>query len=133
MSWYTVYKTSDGALKGHGQSIPDPLPSHLTSINHGNTRQDQGQQWNSTSKEWESRPAPRLISYADYLNRFTLQERGQVYQSTEQTSKSFLTALQFEGLIGQTADLDDNFLKAITGLLVSEGIIDAQRKAEILA
>lgn len=133
MSWYTVYRTSDGALKGHGQVIPDPLPPQLTSIDHGSERQDQGNQWNPTTLQWEPLPVPRLISYGEYLDRFTLTERRDMYLSTHADMTSFFRAIEYEGLIGKTADLDGLFIGGITNLAVSAGIISAQRKAEILA
>ena len=134
--WHVAYKTSNGELKGASallSNFPDPLPSGISVKSFpGQGRLDKGMVWNQSTLEYGPRPAPRLISYGKYLSRFTLQERGQMYQSTHADIRAFFRAIDYEGIVGSTADLDGTFIRAITNLAVSGGIIDNARKAEIL-
>lgn len=136
--WHVAYRISDGKMKWAPSALlknfPNPLPDGVAIKSFlGGGRLDQGTVWNQLTLEYDPAPPPRLISYGEYLSRFTLSERRDMYLSTTAEMSAFFRAIDHEGLIGKTADLDGSFLNGITQLVVNESIITGERKAEILA
>ena len=68
-TWYTLYKTSDGELKGHTgleSNLPDPLPADR-STREDEGRQDQTKDWDAATAAWVARPKRTAIPIVDFL------------------------------------------------------------------
>jgi hypothetical protein len=62
MAWFTVYRTTDGALRVHTSIDPGDPGAEWTVINHGEARQDQTHIWNPATRAWDIPiPVPVLV------------------------------------------------------------------------
>jgi len=130
--YYTIYRLSDGKKLGASalrRNIPDPIP-----IGKGlatTEKPDRNQIWDAGTLTYIDRPAPRNITYSEYLLRLTPLERKAIYESTDAAVSTFLLAIDTERTLGKI-NLDGSVANWLTNLIVSAAIINTARKAEIL-
>ena len=61
MTWYSIYVTATGELRGHTSIQPTGLPGTMATATHAN-RMDQTMRWNPTTKAWDTPiPVPVLV------------------------------------------------------------------------
>jgi hypothetical protein len=133
MNWYTVYRTDDNALMGHGTVIPDPLPENLSVIEHGE-RQDQGKVWEPASLSWVVPAASREVSVRRLYRELTTNERMKLAQTHTDGGNSLRWFFLMESLVSEDVlDKDSTGADQILGMLASEGIIAEDRIFELLS
>lgn len=88
MSWYTLYQTTTGDLRGHTSTIPNPVPSGMTLLTTPD-RMDQLWRWNSTTKAWDIPiPVPVTVDRLDDL--VALPYLAPVWQALSPTNRARL-------------------------------------------
>lgn len=137
MSWYTLYDTATGELKGHASIALDPVPEGLTQIETADRKDQGGFVWNEATRQWETAPPIRQIPIPEILQRLTLEERMVYYaklgvqEPNCRTVKEAMTVAHLH--LNHKADLDDPATAQIVGLLAQGGVITQERISEILA
>lgn len=83
---------------------------------------------------WEppAQPKSPVISWADFLRRFTDIERAASYRAKINDTSGQLGALYDLGAAVGTIDLSDPQVKAALDVLVSDGALTAERETEVL-
>lgn len=91
MAYYAIYVTATGELMSQGSIVADPLPANLTAVDIVNPPAD-NTMWAVASRSFVPRPAPRIISKVDFIQRFTLTERKELFGFT--VGPSYTPAVQ---------------------------------------
>jgi len=125
MTWFAVYKISNGRLRSVGTVVADPLPAGLAKKDFGATRPEGD--WNTTTLEFDPYPPRRRYTVVALLRRFTRSERNAFRASTDSAVSDFLFLLQLD----DDLDADDPGLSKAIDMLESKGIIGPGRAAEI--
>ena len=137
MAYYAIYVTATGELKSQGSIVADPLPSGLTAVDIVNPPADDTM-WDAASRSFVPRPAPRIIRKVDFIQRFTLAERkelfgftvGSTYTPSQQKNlAAFMRYLDFLDVI----PLDDVGIQQGVNYLETVSVIAAGRAAQVLA
>jgi len=133
--WYVIYNTATGEKRGASAlmtNMPDPVPEGFA-IKEFDERGDQGTIWNTSALEYDQNPPSRLLSIGQFMGKLTQSERV-IYYATRtagvMTVKDALTGVRD---MGDPIDMDDPVTGQMLDLLVVDGVITAERKAEILA
>ena len=133
-TWYTIYNISDGALRSHTSVLPAPLPGGTDYVEHPEGRKDQkGNQWNPSTLQWDPAPPKRKIEIRDFMREFTPAERFDYYSNHSANVQTFKDALVGYEQAELQINKDGPYTDQLMDLLVTEGVITAARKTEILS
>ena len=134
MTWYAVYRTSDGELLSIGSVVADPLPAGHAATEYVDRPEGR---WDAATLDFVA-PAPVIpnLRKKEFINRFTVVER-------ENLKEMLLngTAIQkrkvgaFVDYLGYDDDvyLGDQYIIDSVNLMESSGVIGAGRSAQVLA
>lgn len=135
---WCVYETATGRLVSTASAenlLANPLPAGLASKEVSDP--PAGAIWNTTTLVFDPAPARTRLGKLEFIQRFTLAERRQIFTATlpaspTQTQRdawAFLRYLDFLDVI----DLTDSAVIGGVNALQSVGLLAAGRPAEILA
>jgi hypothetical protein len=135
MTWFAVWKTSNGELVSVGTVVASPLPAGLSTTDLG---QDQPSGvWNNVTHTFD--PAAVLkavLTLKEFAQRFTVAEREALWdiqQNGTATQKKKLGAFRQYMTDAGSADLNDAYIVASVQLMEAGGVIAAGRAAVITA
>jgi hypothetical protein len=133
-----IYETATGTLVSTASDIAqvaNPLPAGLTRKTIADP--PDGYLWSVTLLDFVAPPAPRKIGKYDFISRFTIAERkelfgfsyGTTYTAAQQKNlANFMRYLDFLDII----DLDDTAIQTGVNYLETTSIIAAGRAAQVL-
>lgn len=131
MSWYAVYRSTDGELLGEGSQIPDPMPADRQAKAFAD-RPAADRRWNAVDLDYTTivEPPPSAVSSLEFLKRFTQVERVAIRGA----AKSDPALEDFLDLIDKANEIRLNDPDTIAGVqyVVSQGLLSAGRASEVL-
>lgn len=134
MTWYAIYKLSNGELVSTGTSVADPLPDGLGVANLGEN--PPLGIWNNVTHVFDPSAALKpVVSRRDFWQRFTASERESLFDmSINGTAgqKKKLGALRAYITDCEGVDLNDAYIQSSVSLMESSGVIGAGRAAQII-
>lgn len=127
MAWFAVYEAGTGRLRSTGTVLADPLPEGLAAKEFA-ARPD-GMDWNTETLDFDiPRPVPaRTVTAVEFMQLFTVQERIAIRQAGDPVLDDFLDMVRVAG----TISMDHQMVVQGLGYLVQQGLITAERAAEI--
>ena len=135
MTWFAVYRLSDGELVSVGTSVADPLPAGLGVTNCG-ANPPTGV-WNKVTYLFDpSAPLKPVISKRDFWKRFTDTERETLYDMSlngTAVQKKKLGAFKSYITDCEGVDLNDAYVQSSVSLMETAGAIGVGRAAQIIA
>lgn len=136
MTWYAVYRISDGKLISTTTTEPDEtLPAHLAYVDVG--EDTPSGTWNTSTLTFDP-PAPRrTLPVLDFVNRFTGPEALDAFGTDLATVTNVNRNKRIRGFRWylnaiDDVDLDHNFTNAGMESFVTQGWLTEARKLEIL-
>ena len=134
MTWYAIYRLSDGELVSVGTSVADPLPAGLGVTNLG-ANPPTGV-WNKLTHVFDAAaPVRPIISKRDFWKRFTDVERESLYDmSLNGTAAQKRKLGAFRSFITdcEGVDLNDAYVQASVSAMETAGVIGVGRAAQII-
>lgn len=134
---YHIYHVSTGELVSSTSVPPTELSADLDYIEY-----DDGYEidkvWNTTTLDFDARPAPRIISKTDFIDRFITSEIKEMFgfnigsTYTEAQQKNIRVLMRYLDFLDKI-DLDNTRINTGVTYLESVGILASGRAAEILA
>lgn len=135
MTWFAVWRQTDGELVSVGTSVADPLPAGLGVTNLGDNPPTGV--WNKVTHQFDpSAPLKPIISKRDFWKRFTDTERENLYDMSlngTAAQKKKLGAFRSYVADCEGVDLNDAYIQASVSLMESAGAIGVGRAAQIIA
>lgn len=135
MTWFAIWKTSDGELVSVGTVVSSPLPSGLSSTELGES--PPSGVWNSSTHVFDAAAVLKpVLRLRDFQQRFTQAEREalwDVQQNGTATQKKKLGAFRQYLTDAGEADLNDAYIVSSVNLMETAGVIAAGRAAQVLA
>ncbi len=125
MTWFAVYRISDGKLRSVGTTVADPLPAGMASKELGNTRPDGI--WNESTLVFDPKPQRREYPIGRLIRRFTRSERIAFRTSDNENVKD----LWFVIFAEDTINVDDPAITQGLDFLEAQGILVTGRANEI--
>lgn len=135
MTWFAVYRITDGQLVSIGTTVADPLPAGLASKSVGEA-QPEGI-WNNVTHTFD--PAPVLkavLTRRQFWQRFTSGEREQlqtILRAGTNVQKDKLNAFRDYIADEGGVDLNDAYIQTSVQLMETANVIGNGRAAVILA
>ena len=135
--FYAVFDKATGRLVSSGSAVAAKLSADLVVKEFADKPRDD-QVWDEATLGFKSAPRPTRLRKADFIQRFTLAERrelfgfahGNTYTAAQQKNlAAFMRYLDFLDQI----DLQDAAIVQGVGYLETVGILAAGRAAEVLA
>jgi len=133
--WYTLYRISNGEFLSASAlrtNLPDPLGPD-EGIKEDLERMDKGRYWDTSTLQWEVRPAPRVIHIRTFLENFTDDELFAFGTSSTDKTGTIRNVLQAWKDAGKKIDMDTSRTATMMQFLVDDGIITSARRDAILA
>lgn len=135
MTWYAIYQTSDGALRSEGSTPAEKTVDQLASegLAQKSWETDRpANEWNAATQEYDIPRAVRKepITPVEFRRRFTLPERQAI--KTVRENDAIVDDFMDELAMAQSVDLDDAGTLAALDYLVGIGVINLQRRGEII-
>ena len=134
MTWYAIYRLSNGELVSTGTSVADPLPAGLGVTNLGEN--PPLGVWNSVTHTFDPSAALKpIVSRQDFWKRFTGAEREALYDMSlngTATQKKKLGAFRAYITDGEGVDMNDAYIQASVSLMESANVIGSGRAAQII-
>lgn len=130
--WYAVHDES-GRLLSVGTTLADPLPDGLTAVVLAGEPDLASQQWDEAARDFVSRPQARVMDPYEWWRRFTLSEEAAIREAAK--SDSFIAVLlaRLAAPTLRELHLDDDVVVQGVAYLRSNGLLTAERAAEVLA
>ena len=133
--WYSIYDTSTGEYKGGSsllKNIPDPLPEGMA-MRTDDERMDQGNDWNTSTLQWDPKPPVRRIPIASLMQKFTDDELFAFGTSVTEKTTKIRNVLKAWQDAQKKIDLDSARTSTMMQFLVDDAIITSERRDAILA
>lgn len=133
--WYSVYDTTTGEYLGGSalrSNIADPLPAGKA-IKVDEQRMDQGNVWNTSTREWDARPAFRVLPIPDFLSLFTDDELFSFGTTNTDKTNKIRNVLQAWKDAQKNIDMDSTRTSTMMQFLVDDGVLTSGRRDAILA
>lgn len=134
MTWFAVWRTSDGELVSVGTSVADPLPAGLGVTNLG-ANSPTGV-WNKITHTFDASAVLKpVVSKRDFWKRFTDTERETLYDmSLNGTAAQKKKIGAFRAFISdcEGVDLNDAYVQSSVSLMETAGAIGVGRAAQII-
>ncbi len=135
--WYVHYNTSTGECLGASalmKNIQNPLDAG-TAVKEFEEYDSSPNAviWNEDTVGFVPLPPSRLLSIGGFMNKLTLAERVLYYAARTDGVMTVKDALTGVRDMRDPIDMDDPVTATMLDLLVSDGVITAERKAEVLA
>lgn len=135
MTWFAVWKTSNGELVSVGTVVASPLPNGLATTDLG-ANPPIGV-WNDVTHVFDAgQTLKAVLSLKDFAQRFTTAERESLWNMQANGTapqKQKLGAFRQYLSDAGSVDLNDAYIVASVNLMESAGVLAAGRAAVILA
>lgn len=135
--YFVLYNTITGDLVSQGTVVANPVPVGLTAQDIINPPAD-NTVWNTTSRSFVVRPSPRIIPKSDFIQRFTIAERKEMFGFSHGTTytaaqqKNLAALMRYMDFLDRI-DLDDAAIQQGVPYLETIGVIAVGRAAQVLA
>lgn len=140
MTWYAVYRDSDGVLVSEGTVLAKELPKGLVAVEVAADRPQAGPSglvWSPKRRSFDTAPVAKgALSLKEFLDRFTPGEREVWWKfsadgdmNKKYSLGSFRSYLDAAGAV----DLGDPYVVNAVQSMESAGVLAAGRAVEILA
>lgn len=135
--YFVLYNTITGDLVSQGTVVANSVPVGLTVQDIINPPAD-NTIWNTASRSFVVRPSPRIIPKSDFLQRFTIAERKEMFgfsygsTYTPDQQKNLAALMRFIDCLDRI-DLDDAAIQQGVPYLETMGIVAVGRAALVLA
>jgi hypothetical protein len=131
MAFYVYYKDSDGTAVSMGRLQNPTPPAGISEKSYPGNTKPSGR-WDAGTLDFVEPPPQQVFNARGILSRFTLAERGALYEENGPGSRKFMNFVQLDMVVGERdLDITSGIANNLYAGLVTDGVITAQRRTEI--